>query len=699
MAASARDGRSHYPLCFDESPLPDDPSLREPMITSTSTQTLTIDGRPVQLGQDRNLLEAIRRSGVDLPTFCYHSELSVYGACRLCVVEIEGKGIQASCSITPEAGMVVRTATPQLRKLRKTTLELLLANHDGHCTTCDKSTDCRLEDLSRRLGVDRVRFARTAASKPADRSSPSVHRDMGKCVLCGDCVRVCAEVQGVGSLDFAYRGSDTVVQPAFGRGLGDADCVHCGQCSRVCPTGALTPANDVEAAWEAFGDPKRTVVVQIAPAVRVALAEVLDLAPGADAMGILCAALRRLGADAVYDTSFTADLTIVEEANEFVHRLTNGGVLPMFTSCCPSWVVYAEKFLPEMLPSLSSCKSPQQMFGALARKLLPTQLACEPKDLTVISLMPCTSKKFEATRPEFTTDGLSDVDLVLTTQEIGKLIAGSGLNLKTLAPEPPDLPFGMKSGAGILFGNSGGVTEAVLRYAAAALGDGRLKHHEFTEVRGPDGTRIAAVDVGGKILRVAVVSGLAHARHLIEEIKAGRQQADLIEVMACPGGCIGGAGQPVDHVGQARTLRTAGIFAADRAEVMRNSAENSAVKELYRDHLGTAGGHEAHELLHTEYHPRRRLGELDLLLTTGEARDRLLVQACLGTSCHLRGGQSMVNQLLSAVEARGLQSKVDVRATFCLERCGEGPNVRVGDRVITGATVEMVLAAVDQALA
>lgn len=668
-------------------------------MTTTATKTLTIDGRPVEIATDRNLLEAIRRSGVDLPTFCYHSELSVYGACRLCVVEIEGKGIQASCSITPEPGMVVKTATPQLRKLRKTTLELLLANHEGHCTTCDKDANCRLQDLSRRLGVDRVRFERTAAPKPADRTSPSVHREPGKCVLCGDCVRMCSEVQGVGALDFAFRGSDTTVQPAFGRGMGEADCINCGQCSRVCPTGALVPASDVEGAWEAFGDPKRTVVVQVAPAVRVALAEVLDLPAGADAMGILCAALRRLGADAVYDTSFTADLTVVEEANEFAHRLKNGGVMPMFTSCCPAWVSYAEKFQADLLPHLSSCKSPQQMFGALARKLLPTQLNCEPKDLTVISLMPCTAKKYEATRPEFETDGLRDVDLVLTTQEIARLIAGSGLDLSMLTPEPPDLPFGMKTGAGVLFGNSGGVTEAVLRYAAAVLGDGKLRRHEFTEVRGPEGTRIAEVDVGGLKLTVAAVSGLANARRLIDEVKAGTRKVDLIEVMACPGGCIGGAGQPVDHTGCTRCERTAGIFAADRAEIMRNSVENTAVKALYDEHLEKPGSHAAHDLLHTEYRPRRRLGDLDLLLTQGEQdTSRLLVMSCLGTSCHLRGGQGLVHELVSAVEARGLQQQVDVRATFCLERCGEGPNVKVGDRVVTGATVTTVMAAIDEAL-
>ncbi len=664
-------------------------------MTTTATQTLLIDGRPVPLADDRNLLETIRRAGVDLPTFCYHSELSVYGACRLCVVEVDGRGVQASCSLMPEAGMVVRTATPALRKLRRTTLELLLANHEGHCTTCDKAARCRLEDLARRLGIDRVRFQHTAAPQAADRSSPAVHREPGKCILCGDCVRMCSEIQGVGALDFAHRGAQTVVQPAFGRGLGETDCVHCGQCSRVCPTGALVPANDVEAAWTAFGDPARTVVVQIAPAVRVALAEVLDLPAGADALGILCAALRRLGADAVYDTSFTADLTVVEEANEFAHRVKTGGVLPMFTSCCPSWVAYAEKFTPDLLPHLSSCRSPQQMFGSLARKLLPGQLGCGPQDLTVISLMPCTAKKFEATRPEFTTDGRRDVDLVLTTQEIGRLIAGSGLDLNRLAPEPPDLPFGMKTGAGVLFGNSGGVTEAVLRYAAAVLGDGRLRHHEFTEVRGPDGTRIASVDIGGMVLRVAAVSGLANARRLIEDVKAGRQQADLIEVMACPGGCIGGAGQPVDHVGHARSCRTAGIVAADRAEVLRNSADNPAVTALYHDHLESPGSHTAHELLHTSYQPRRRLGDLDLLLTTGEASSaRLLVMACLGTSCHLRGGQAMVHELVAAVEAAHWQPRVDVRATFCLERCGEGPNVKVGDRLITGATVATVMAAI-----
>lgn len=670
-------------------------------MTTTATTTFTIDGRPVQLAQDRNLLEAIRRSGVDLPTFCYHSELSVYGACRLCVVEIEGRGVQASCSITPEPGMVVRTATPQLRKLRRTTLELLLANHEGNCTTCDKAADCRLQDLSRRLGVDRVRFQRTAAPKPADRSSPAVHREPGKCVLCGDCVRMCSEVQGVGALDFAFRGERTVVQPAFGRGLGDADCVHCGQCSRVCPTGALVPASDVEAAWEAFGDARRTVVVQIAPAVRVALAEALELPAGADAFGVLCAALRRIGADAVYDTGFTADLTIMEEANEFAHRVKDGGVLPMFTSCCPAWVAYAEKFKPDLLPHLSSCRSPQQMFGALARKLLPAQLGCAPGDLTVISIMPCTAKKYEATRPEFRTDGRRDVDLVLTTQEIGRLIAGAGLDLKTLAPEPCDLPFGMKSGAGILFGNSGGVTEAVLRYAAAALGDGRLRHHEFNEVRGPEGTRIAAVDLGnGTVLHVAVASGLANARRLIDEVRAGRAKADLIEVMACPGGCVGGAGQPVDHTGTARQCRSAGIVAADRAEVIRMSGENPAVARLYDEHLGEPGSHAAHELLHTGYRPRRRLGDLDLLLTQGEAQTgRLLVMACLGTSCHLHGAQHLVHELVAAVEARGLQARVDVRATFCLERCGEGPNVRVGERVVDHATVPRVMQAIDEALA
>lgn len=665
------------------------------MSQATTTKTITVDGRQVAIdGSERNLLEAIRASGVDLPTFCYHSELSVYGSCRLCLVEIEGKGIHSSCSITPEAGMVVKTATREIRQMRKLTLELLLANHEGSCPTCSKNNDCRLQDLAARVGVEQVRFKRTAKPMPHDRTSPSVHREPGKCILCGDCVRMCGEVQGVGAIDFANRGAGTVVQPAFGVGLGDADCVHCGQCSRVCPTGALTPASDIEAAWQALADPKTTVVAQIAPAVRVALGEEFGLPAGTQSFGQLVAALKRLGFAQVYDTSFTADLTVVEEANEFVHRLKEGGKLPMFTSCCPSWVAYAEKFNSDLLPQLSTCRSPQQMFGSLARRVLPEKLGVDGKRLVVVSLMPCTAKKFEAGRPEFSQDGQRDVDIVLTTQEVAKLIRAGGLDIRTLEPEAPDMPFGYKTGAGVLFGNSGGVTEAVLRYADAVLGDGRLRQAEFPKLHDSDGRRELTARIAGRDVRVAVVSGLGEAGRLLAEIKAGTAQYDLVEVMACPGGCIGGAGQPVSLDASVRAHRAKGIVTADRAEVLRNAADNDQVRQLYRDHLGDPGSHAAHEALHTGYHPRKRIGDLDLLLTTGEAtpgREKLLVMACLGTACHLRKSQNLVNALVQAVQDRGLTSQVDVRATFCLERCGEGPNVKVGEQIVTGATLEKVM--------
>ncbi|MCS6970025.1 MAG: [FeFe] hydrogenase, group A [Planctomycetota bacterium] len=663
---------------------------------TTATATCTIDGREVAIAGQRNLLEAIRASGIDLPTFCYHSELSVYGACRLCLVEIEGRGVQASCTIAPEPGMVVRTQTPQLRRLRRTNLELLLANHQGDCACCDKSGSCRLQDLALRLGAQRGRFVRTVPERQPDRSSPAVHRDPGKCILCGDCVRVCDEVQGIGALDFAFRGERTVVQPAFGKPLAESDCVHCGQCSRVCPTGALIPANDVERAWQALSDPARCVVVQVAPAVRVALAEALRLPPHADALGLLAAGLRRLGAHRVYDTAFAADLTVIEEGNEFVRRWRHGERLPMFTSCCPAWVACAEKHLPDWLPHLSSCRSPQQMLASVLRR--HPDAVGDPRPLTVISIMPCTAKKFEAARAEFCRDGQPDVDLVLTTQEAARLLASAGLDVARLDPEPADLPFGLKTGAAVLFGMSGGVATAVLRYASAVLGDGRLRHHDFRELRDGDGLRLAECALAGRTLRVAAVSGLSAARRLLSDLRSGRLAVDLVEVMACPGGCVGGAGQPVDHSGEQRLRRAQALVAADRSEVMRMSAENPAVGRLYETCLERPGSHTAEEWLHTRYQPRRRLGDLDLLFTQGERSGRLLVLACLGTSCHLRGGPRLVQQLIEAVEARGLQQRVEVRATFCLERCGEGPNVRVGERLVEQASVERVLAAIDEQL-
>jgi NADH-quinone oxidoreductase subunit G len=653
----------------------------------SDTKFLTLDGRRVPIDGERNLLELIRKAGIDLPTFCYHSDLSVYGACRLCIVEVEGRGIQGACSTPPEPNMVVHTNTDEIRDIRKIAVELLLANHDMKCPTCPKSTSCQLQALARKLGITEVRFKPVHKAKPVDFSSPSIVRDPNRCVLCGDCTRVCSEIQGIGAIDFAFRGSDAQVLPSFGKDLATVECVNCGQCAAVCPTGALTPKSEVEGVWKALGDKQKKVVVQIAPAVRVALGEAFGMAPGSFTAGQAVAALKAMGFAAVYDTSFSADLTVIEEATEFLNRVEKGEKLPQFTSCCPAWVKYAEQYYPELLPNLSSCRSPQQMLGSLAKATLPAKLGVEAKDLIVVSVMPCTAKKFEAQRPEFAKDGAREVDFVLTTQELARMIEESGLRFKELAPESFDLPMGFKTGAGVIFGASGGVTEAALRFAAEKL-TGQPGPAEIPLVRGEGGLRTAEIVVAGKTLRLAVVHGLKNAGELAKKVKAGEVHYDLIEVMACPGGCIGGAGQPVakDRL-DARRKRTAALFNADKALELHKSQENPFVTEAYRTTLGEVGGHKAHELLHTHYHSRRRL-QTDLDLGNGKAEQRIPVKVCVGTSCFLKGSQTLLKSLLEDVEKQGLGDMVDIKASFCFEKCDRGPSVEVGGEALEHCTFE-----------
>ncbi|HNY13349.1 MAG TPA: [Fe-Fe] hydrogenase large subunit C-terminal domain-containing protein, partial [Candidatus Wallbacteria bacterium] len=401
---------------------------------------IIVDGKEIILENEKNLLEVVRKADIDIPTFCYHSDLSVYGACRLCMLEVEGRGLMPSCSTPPESGMKLRTNTEEIREIRKTIVELLLANHDMSCPTCQKSSSCQLQSLSKKLGIDKVRFKTLHEKKPVDTSTHSIVRDPNKCVMCGDCVRTCSEIQGVGAIDFAHRGSKVSVEPSFGKDLARVECVLCGQCVRVCPTGALTVKSEVNEVWAALGDKNKKVVVQIAPAVRVALGELFGYEAGTTVTGQIVGSLKHMGFFKVFDTSFTADLTVIEETEEFLKRFEKNENLPLITSCCPGWVKYAEQYNPEILPHLSSCKSPQQMFGSLAKEMLPGMLGIEEKDLVVVSVMPCTAKKFEARRDEFMHSQRRDVDFVLTTQELARMIEESGLSFKKIQPESFDLP-------------------------------------------------------------------------------------------------------------------------------------------------------------------------------------------------------------------------------------------------------------------
>lgn len=644
--------------------------------------TLTIDGRTVAIEGERNLLELIRKANIDLPTFCYHSDLSVYGACRLCLVQVEGRGIVGACSAPPEPGLKVQTSTQEIREVRRISVELLLANHDQSCPTCSRSANCQLQGLAQRLGIKKVRFKSVHEPVPLDESSPSLVRDPNKCVLCGDCVRMCWEVQGIGAIDFANRGHEAAVQPAFGKLLGEVECVNCGQCASVCPTAALTPKSEVDQVWELLADPSKTVVAQVAPAVRVGLGECFGLKPGEITTGQIVAALKHMGFEQVYDTSFAADLTVVEEGTEFLQRKKEGKHLPLFTSCCPAWVKYAEQYFPELLQDLSTCRSPQQMFGSLLKEMLPEQLKIGRKDLKVIAIMPCTAKKFEARRPEMGVDGDPDVDYVLTTQELAHMVQSCGLMFDKLQPESFDLPFGFYTGAGVIFGNSGGVMEAVLRFAAEKATGKKLERFEFQEVRGDSGLREATVPVNGSELKLAIVHGLRNARVVAEQVRDGKSNYDVIEVMACPGGCIGGAGQPVTTVRNARELRTKGLYQADKMLQLHKSQENVFITECYSKCLGEVGGKKAHHLLHTTYQGRRRINDETLPLMQSHADEKVKVSVCLGTNCYLKGSQQVLNEVLRHAEESGLDERLDVRAAFCFDKCETGPTVMIdGDHV------------------
>ena len=647
-------------------------------------KTLTLNGREVVFGDERNLLEVIRGAGIDLPTFCYHSKLSIYGACRLCIVEVEGRGVMASCSTKPAPGMVIHTDTKEIREMRKINVELLLANHKRECPSCSRSSNCSLQDLARRLGVEEIRYKQRHDYVPVDKSSLSLERDPNKCVLCGDCVRVCAEVQGIGAIGFVNRGSSARVAPAFDRNIGDVECVNCGQCAAVCPTGAIVPRQSRNDVWNAIYDKSKTVVVQIAPAVRVALGEYFGFEPGANVAGKLVNALKMMGFDQVYDTCFSADMTIFEEATEFINRFTKGEKLPLMTSCCPAWVKYAEIYFPDMLDKVSSCRSPQQMFGSVAKKILPEQLGIDRKDLVVVSIMPCTAKKSEAALDKFKTDGIADVDYVLTTVEIGRMINSMGINFADLEPEAFDMPMGFSTGAGVIFGATGGVMEAALRYAVEKIESKPLKTVDFKAVRGLDNLKEATLDVAGQEVKVAVVHGLKKAGELMKDIKAGKVKYDFIEVMACPGGCISGAGQPISHNEITRRLRARGIYAADKQQQLQKSQDNYLVDKCYAQHLdGGPGSHEAHRKLHTTYVNRSQIFDVKIPVLRGTAPDCLQITVTVSAQEKDSPGKDMLAAIVDYVKNNGYADKVNIDAAFSSSFTAPGEIcVTVGGEVI-----------------
>lgn len=561
---------------------------------------MIIDGTHVAIEGEKNLVELCRKIGIKLPTFCYHSDLSVYGACRMCMVEDERGRLMAACSTAPRDGMKIFTNTLRIRTYRRMILELLLANHCRDCTTCANNGKCKLQTLAVRFDIGGVRFPNaqpfTMEENYIDESSPCIVRTPSKCILCGDCVRECNEIQNVGAIDFAYRGSKAQISTAFGRPLAETSCVGCGQCSAVCPTGALVINDCTTQVWNAVDRKDTFVTCEIAPSVRVAIGKDLGIGDGENAMGRIVASLHRMGFDEVFDTSTGADLTVIEEANEFVERISTGENMPLFTSCCPAWVQFVEKKYPEFLPNISTCRSPMSMFGATIKEYYRDNLPEGKTKHYHVAFMPCTAKKFECRRDEFKTEYGPATDEVLTTQELIRMIKESGIVFDELEPESVDMPFGTMSGAGVIFGVTGGVTEAVLRKISTDNSRTTLEGISYSGVRGMDGVKEATVMHGEREVHIAVVSGLANASRLLEKIKSGEANYDLVEVMACPGGCVSGAGQPFMPF-ETKTERGKGLYSADRVSTIKRSQDNPLMKELY----STVLKGKEHELLHVHY--------------------------------------------------------------------------------------------------
>lgn len=572
--------------------------------------TVTIDNREVEVEIGSTILEAANKAGIAIPTLCALPEIKhTPGACRVCVTEVEGqRSLVASCVFPVTEGMVVHTNSERVRKARRMAVELLLANHPPECTTCVRHGKCELQEVAEQVGLREIRFTTTFPPKEEviDSSSPSIVRDTRKCILCQRCVTVCEQIQTVSALTPAWRGSEARVVPAFNLPIGETNCTNCGQCILVCPVGALYENDQTEEVWAALNDPSKHVIVQEAPAIRAALGEEFGMPAGSLVTGKMIAALRRLGFDKVFDTNFTADLTIMEEGSELLKRVKEGGVLPLITSCSPGWIKFCEHFYPDLLDNVSTCKSPQQMFGSMAKTYYAEYAGVDPKDIMVVSIMPCTAKKFEAQRPEMDDSGYRDVDIVLTTRELARMIRSAGIDFVNLADEEPDPPMGEYSGAATIFGATGGVMEAALRTAYAVVTGESLENLDIAPVRGLDGVKEASVNVPGiGEVKVAVAHGLGNARKILDKVRSGEMDYHFIEIMACPGGCVGGGGQPIPTNREIRMLRGAALYLDDGSvQNNRQSHENASVKKAYESFLKEPLGHASHKLLHTHYTER-----------------------------------------------------------------------------------------------
>uniref|UniRef100_A0A7C5Z5P6 2Fe-2S iron-sulfur cluster binding domain-containing protein n=1 Tax=Caldicellulosiruptor owensensis TaxID=55205 RepID=A0A7C5Z5P6_9FIRM len=571
---------------------------------------ITIDGKKIQVPKDYTVLQAAREAGVEIPTLCYLKGINEIGACRMCVVEVKGaRSLQAACVYPVSEGMEVVTNSERVRRARKVNLELILSNHDRSCLTCVRSGNCELQKLAEDLNVKQIRYEGENIRRPLDDFSPSVVRDPNKCILCKRCINVCRNVQEVGVINANYRGFKTVVSTAFDRSLNDVACTMCGQCIQACPVGALREKDSTDIVWKALADKNKYVVVQTAPAVRVALGEEFGLPIGTRVTGKMVTALKMLGFDKVFDTDTGADLTIMEEGTELINRIKNGGKLPLITSCSPGWIKFCEHYFPEFLDNLSTCKSPHEMFGAILKTYFAQKMGIDPANMFVVSVMPCTAKKFEAQREELAASGYPDVDAVLTTRELARMIKEAGIDFVNLPDSHFDDPMGDATGAGVIFGTTGGVMEAALRTVYEVLTGKTLENVEITQVRGLEGIREAEIDVGSMKIKAAVAHGLANAKKLLEMVKNGEKEYHFIEIMACPGGCIMGGGQPIVHAKvkekvDVAKLRASAIYDEDRSLPIRKSHENPTVKRVYEEFLGHPNSEKAHHILHTHYKKR-----------------------------------------------------------------------------------------------